>query len=112
MGLLNDDNHKNDSRGFQWWWLLLIGIGFVLGVVATVIVRPARVETVVLTPVPTQIEDPQDILLTAVRAYATAAAGENNNPNSESTVSPARLTATAMIGEVIQHALATQTANP
>ena len=46
MAFPPDEKRKNDQpRGFQWWWLLLIAIGFVLGVLATLLVAPSTRNT-------------------------------------------------------------------
>ena len=102
MGPLSKEKRKNDApRRFQWWLLL---IGFVLGVVATVIALQGREQPA--TNIPAFADE--ELYLTAtsiiVGATGTAQAESSGAPNSITpiVIDPLAATATVLVEQATQ----------
>lgn len=100
MGFLIGKKKKNDEQRFSWWLLV---VGFVLGILATLVVLQGRPQ-----PVNDYVVNPEGLYLTATHiiemATATMQATLSQSTNNVQAVDGPFATASAIIVEVTQQA--------
>ena len=92
---------KNDEPGAFPRWILLIALGFALGVIVTLALRPDVYTTV--SP-PDNIDPAIALTASAIVQGATQTVAAGSNGDANPTIDPFQITATALIQEATQQA--------